>query len=429
MNNTMAARGLMGDSLGFHILFALLGVGIPLLILLAELIAIVKADGRWFQDARRWTEVLVLLFVTGAISGTIISTQMTTMWGPLMKLLEPATAPAFFLEGFAFLIEAIFLTIYLVTWPKKPHWGHLLAGLPIMLASATSAFFITTVNAFMNSPQGFQLKDGAVVAVKPLQTIFNPATATETSHSIIGYYLATAALFMGFYAWRGWRRGLDKHDKKRLAFLAGVVLIFSVGIVATGDASARYLVNHEPTKLAAAEDLRQTQAHAPLQIGGVVWRDHLYGSITVPSGLSILAKHSPNAVITGLDKTPPSDRPSLIIHFFLEAMVAAGSFILLVSASFLLLNWRKSKLAYHVVMLWALAACALLGLLAVEFGWLLTEIGRQPYAIHGILRTRDAATAGTYALRLGTVFPLLYLALFGVTFWALKQLRKRWEAK
>jgi len=430
MKNTMAARGLMGDSLGFHILFALLGVGIPLLILLAELLALVKKDARWYEDARRWTEVLVVLFVTGAISGTIISMQFNTMWAPLMKLLEPATAPAFFLEGFAFLIESVFLTVYLVAWPKKPSWAHWVGGIPIMLASATSAFFITTVNAFMNAPQGFTLKNGNVVNVNPIKTLFNPATATETSHSVLAYYLATACLFMGYYAWRMWRgKAIGDHAKKRLVVLAAVSLVFAVLVSGSGDASARYLVKNEPAKLAAAEGLSQTTSHAPLKIGGIVSGGRLHGALTIPSGLSILAKGTPNAVVTGLDATPPYNQPSMAIHYFFDGMVGSGTFILLATALFLFLRWRKSKFTYHKVILWALALCAWLGMLAVEFGWLLTEIGRQPFVIKGVLRTADAATPGSYALRLGEVFPSLYLVLFAVTFWALKRLRKRWEAK
>jgi len=429
MNNTVASRALTGDSLGFHIIFAMLGVGIPLLILLAEAIALKTGKLEWYRDARRWTEVLVILFIAGAISGTIISFQFSTLWAPLMKLLEPATGPAFFLEGFAFLIEAVFLTMYILVWPKKPDIMHFLLGIPVALAAATSAFFITSANAFMNAPQGFNLKNGQVVNVHPWQTLFNPATATETSHSILAYYLATTCLVLAFYAWRYHQTNASPHARNRLVVLAIVAFILALGIGATGDASGKYLAKNEPVKLAAAEGLAHTESKAPLMMGGMPSGDSFKDAIVVPGALSFLATGSFNGVVIGLDQTAPNLRPPTIIHYFFDAMVGIGTMIPLILVLFLA-AWRwKRPWAETRPMLWLVALTGVLATLAVEFGWLLTEIGRQPYAIRGILLTSQAVTSGDLGVRYGDVFPTLYLLLFGLTGWALWLLIRSKQAK
>jgi cytochrome d ubiquinol oxidase subunit I len=427
MTTQLAARTLTGDSLGFHILFAMLGVGIPLMILLAEFIAIKWGSKEWYADARRWTEVLVVLFVAGAASGTIISLQFSTIWGPLMKILEPATGDAFFLEGIAFFVEAIFLAIYIIVWPKTPSWKHWLTGIPILLGGTASAFFITSVNAFMNAPQGFTLSHGAAIDVDPLKTMFNPATATETSHSIVAYFVASFALFITWYAWRAWRKKSsgEAHVRNRLIILGAACLILLGGTGLTGDSSGKYLAKHEPAKLAAAEGLVHTQSNAPLQIGGILQSDgSLKDAITVPGALSFLATGKFSGVVQGVDATPKQDRPTGFIHYFFDAMVGIGTLMPLILVIFLALVWRKKPAAFSRPMLWGLMLLGLLGILAVEFGWLLTEIGRQPYAIKGVIRVADAYTKSDFAVKFGEIFPTLYLLLFAVTGWALLILRR-----
>src|SRR5665213_3199568 len=155
-------RALIGDSLGFHILFAALGVGLPLLICLAELWGIVKKNPAWVQTAHRWTKMLIILFVAGTVSGTIISIQFSVVWPQFTQIADQVVGAAFSLEGIGFFIEAAFLTIYSLTWKRLSSWKHWVVSLPIVLASTASAFFITSVNAFMNAPQGFVYAHGVV---------------------------------------------------------------------------------------------------------------------------------------------------------------------------------------------------------------------------------------------------------------------------
>jgi cytochrome d ubiquinol oxidase subunit I len=430
MDTEIAARTLTGDSLGFHIIFAMLGVGIPLLILMAEAIAIRRRSAEWYADARRWTEVLIVLFVAGAASGTIISLQFSTLWGPLMKILEPTTGSAFFLEGIAFFVEAIFLAIYIIVWPKEPRWRHWLIGLPILIGGTASAIFITSVNAFMNAPQGFRLVAGKVVDVDPLKTMFNPAFWTETSHSVIAYYVASFALFITWYAWRLIRRKdqPDGHIRERLIVLTGVCLVLTGALGLSGDQSGKYLAKHEPVKLAEAEGLQKTQSNAPLRIGGIVQNDgSVKDAISVPGALSFLATGKLSGVVQGQEATPTKDRPTGYIHYFFDAMVGIGTMMPLILLVFLVLVWRRRMAAFARPMLGGLFLLGFFGVFAVEFGWLLTEIGRQPFAIRGLVRTADAYTKSGYAVRFGEIFPALYVLLFGVTAWALVILRRLQE--
>src|SRR5207302_3757257 len=235
MSETVYGRTLIGDSLGFHILFALLGVGIRLLIAIFELIGIWKRGKEWTRDARNFSKVQTILFVAGAISGTLISFQFSAVWPIFTKISGQVVGLSFFLEGFAFMIEAVFLGIYMLSWDKFRPIVHWLTILPVVICSLTSAVFITTVNAFMNAPQGFSYAGGKVSAVNPWVAIFNPATFTEVTHSVLAYYLATAAIFASWYAYRllRGRVQLTDHGKNRLLVLAGIAMLFAVLVVLT----------------------------------------------------------------------------------------------------------------------------------------------------------------------------------------------------
>ncbi|MGH7488899.1 MAG: cytochrome ubiquinol oxidase subunit I, partial [bacterium] len=287
------------------------------------------------------------------------------------------------------------------------------------------------VNAFMNAPQGFKVVGGKAVDVDPLKTMFNPATFTEVSHSIFAYYAASFALFVGWYAWRAYRgkAPLAGHTQSRLVVLCAGCLLLLGAVGLTGDRSGKYLAKHEPAKLAAAEALRTTQSHAPLKVGGIVQSDgSLQGAVSVPGALSFLATGKFSGVVQGEDATPKQDRPPGVIHYFFDARVGIGTLMPLILVVFLGLVWRRKAAAYSRPMLLALMLLGLLGILAVEFGWLLTEIGRQPFAIKGVVRTAEAYTSSAAAKTFGPIFPALYLLLFAVTGWALVILRRRQEA-
>src|SRR5258708_5760718 len=426
MHKVIYGRTLMGDSLGFHIIFALLGVGIPFLVSLAEISGIIKKDQLFTIMAKRWAFVMTVLFVTGAVSGTIISIQLSVLWPSFMAVAGKIIGLPFYLETYAFFIEAIFLGIYLYTWDRfKNKMIHWFLSIPIVLGSAASAFFITTANAFMNNPQGFVIKNGEIKNIDPVQAMFNPATPTETMHSLVSYYLTTCFCFAGVYAFLLLKEKKEKkvihYYKKAICFLIFLSLFFAIATGITGDSSAKYLVKNEPLKLAAAEALFHTQNHAPLTIGGSIDQKNntVRNAVTIPGMLSFLGFGDVSKTVTGLDAYSSHLWPPLWIHYMFDVMVFIGVFITLVPCMFVVCYLFKRQYMYTKILLLSIVASSFLGFVAVETGWVLTEVGRQPYAIRGMMTTEQAFTTNPSVVSFAFIFPLLYLLLSAATVWIL----------
>jgi cytochrome d ubiquinol oxidase subunit I len=415
-------RILMADSLGFHIIFALLGVGLPLLVCLAELIGLARRDPDFTAMAKRWAFGMSTLFVVGAISGTVVAFELAILWPTFMAFAGKIIGLPIFMETFAFFLEAIFLGIYLFTWDRLGPMAHWLCSLPIVIGGAASAFFITTVNAFMNSPAGFTLVNGVATNIHPFSAMFNPATPTETTHSIFSYYLTTVLLLAGLYAFKILRSKkndeVNKNEsnkknsdagasyrKKAVAFTLILACVFSILVGVTGDSSGKFLARYEPLKLATAEGLQTTESHAPLVVFGV----------RIPDMLSFLAFGSVNANVKGLDAFSPDLWPPSWIHQMFDIMAVSGIILVIVPFLFLALWLWRRRLAFSKAMLWAIVPSGLLALVAVECGWILTEVGRQPYIITGIMTTEQAFTTSAGVADLAVIFPILYLALFIIT--------------
>ena len=318
MDLVALGRAFMGTTMAFHILFALFGVGIPLVISFAELLGIVRRDADFTAMAKRWTFAMATLFVVGAISGTIVAVVFAVLLPPFMAFVSKVIILPFYIENFAFFIEAIFLGIYAYTWGKwKNQWVHWLTSLPIVIASFASAFLITTVNAFMNAPQGFTDVNGMIANVNPWTAMWNAAVPTETSHSILSYYATTAFVFAAVAAFALARKKFsagavavaEPYRKKMLAFSMLLALGFSLAVVATGDSSARFIAQNEPEKFAAAEAVAHTGTDAPLNFAGIV----------LPGFLSVLLGGSRDVLVKGLDAFDPSTWPPLAVHYFLTS--------------------------------------------------------------------------------------------------------------
>ncbi len=431
MDTVAFGRAFLGTTMAFHIAFALFGVGIPFMISLAELIGIARRDGDFTRMARQWTFAMAVLFVAGALSGTVIAVVFAVLLPPFMAIVSKVVILPFFIETFAFFIEAIFLGIYAYTWDSfKGKWTHWLTSLPIVIASCASAFLITTVNAWMAAPTGFTMKaDGSITDINQWQAMWNSAVPTRTGHSIVAYYATTAFVIAAVAAWQFIRRkpspSSRRYHEKMLAFSLAVAFLFSLAVGVTGDTSARYAAQHEPEKFAAMEDVTSTRADAPLTIGGIFdGAGRLRDTVTVPGALSILVGGTRATVITGLSAFDPSTWPPLFIHYFFDAMVAIGIFMVFVPLLFFALRGmrptaemggRRRGWAYGRAMGWLTVAAGILSVIGVEAGWMLTEIGRQPYTIQGILLTKDAFTRSPAVLAYAVVFPLFYAVLAAVT--------------
>jgi cytochrome d ubiquinol oxidase subunit I len=406
----------MALSLGWHIVIACLGVGFPVLVLLAEWRGQRTGDATYDLLARRWAKSLAVLFAVGAVSGTILSFELGILWPGLMGRFGEVIGLPFAIEGIAFFLEAIFLGIYLYGWDRLSPRLHLLAGVPVAVSGVASAWFVVTANAWMNQPRGFRLEAGVVRDPDPVKAMFNPATPVETTHMILAAYLVAGFGVASVYAW-AWLRG--RRDRyTRLGFLLPFTFaaVFALPQVVVGDWAARFLAERQPVKLAAIEGLERTQRGAPLHVGGVV---------EIPKGLSLLAKHDPDAEVIGLDSVPPEDRPpALPVRIAFQLMVAVGTGLVGLAAWLALAWWRRRDLPRSRLFMLAAAAAGPGAVVALESGWVVTEVGRQPWIVYGLVRTADAVTDAPN-IRLGYYALLVvYTAMTVATVYVLRRLAR-----
>jgi cytochrome bd ubiquinol oxidase subunit I len=420
-----AGRAQMGTSLAFHLTFAVLGVGLPLMMLIAEGMHLRTGDKVWRALALRWSKAFAILFAVGAVSGTIISFELGLLFPRFMAFAGGIIGLPFSLEGFAFFIEAIFLGIYLYGWKRLPPRAHWLSGFPVAIAAVASAFFIVTANAWMNVPRGFQLNHGRVTHVDPLAAMFNPAWATETSHMVIAAYLATAFGVASVYAVGMLRGRRDSYHRRGLAVGLATAAIMAPLQLGVGDLLGRTVAHNQPAKLAAIEGQYPTERGAGLSLGSfpVPGHDRAVLNVKVPKLLSILAFDDPHAKVRGLSSVPKRDRTPLTLPVRLSflGMVGIGTFLVALSLWYWLRRRGRPRPEDRWTLL-AVASSGPLAFLANEFGWLVSEFGRQPWVVYGVLRTRDAVTTAPGLDVTFTGFALLYVGLAAATVWLLRRL-------
>ena len=388
----VAARSQMAFSLGWHIVVACLGVGMPAITMLAEWRGMRTRDPLYTRLAHTWARAMGVLFAVGAVSGTILSFEMGLLWPGLMGRFGDVIGLPFAAEGIAFFIEAIFLGIYLYGWDRLSPRVHLLSGVPVVVAGVASAFFVVTANAWMNQPTGFTLApDGRAVHVHPWSAMFNPATPAQTVHMILAAFMVAGFLMASVYAVGMLRGRRDRYHR------VGFLLPFAVAAAITpvqlvvGDWAARVVADRQPVKLAAMEGLYETGTSVPLHLGGLYLDDRLRYAVPIPYALSLLAHLNPHAEVQGLAAVPPDERPPVnMVHLAFQVMVGCGFFLLALGA-WAAVTWRRRRDLPSTR--WFLRACAVSGVLAVvalECGWITTEVGRQPWIVYWILRTADA---------------------------------------
>src|SRR5437899_6956125 len=391
MNDLLAARSQMAMSLAFHIIFAAIGIAMPLLMVIAEWKWLRTKDEVYLTLAKRWAKGTAILFAVGAVSGTVLSFELGLLWPGFMRYSGSIIGMPFSLEGFAFFTEAIFLGIYLYGWTRVPPRAHLFAGAMVAVSGALSGIFVVIANAWMNAPTGFELVNGQAVNVHPIAAMGNRAALSQTIHMTLAAYAATGFAVAGIHAFLLLQDPANAFHRRALqiALLVGAPAALLQPI--SDDLSARHLARHQPVKLAAAEALFTTQRGAPLTIGG--WPDIAAGenrfAIEIPYALSLLAFHDPHAEVTGLDSAARDLWPNVhAVHFSFDLMVALGTYLALVAAWAAWLAWRRRDLAHQRWLLRAIALATPMGFIAVEAGWMVTELGRQPWVSYGVLRTR-----------------------------------------
>jgi cytochrome d ubiquinol oxidase subunit I len=396
MSDLLYARWLMGTSLAFHIVFAAVGVAMPLFMALAEWRWRRTGEAVWLELARRWAKGTAILFAVGAVSGTVISFELGLLWPRFMSFAGPLVGMPFSLEGFAFFAEAIFLGIYLYGWDKVSPRLHLASGFVVAASGAASAFFVTLANAWMNVPAGFDLDaSGAPSRIDALAAMFPAGWANEVIHVLLSCYVATAFAVAGIHALALLRTPGSKFHRSALAVTLAVGGAGALLQPLSGDLSARGVARNQPIKLAALEGQFETERGAPLRLGGIpdVKAGRTRYAIEIPHGLSLLAFHDPDATVRGLNEFPRSQWPHVAaVHVAFQVMVGCGSLLALASLAAFGLWLRQRALPVRRWLLALLVACAPLGFVALEAGWLVTELGRQPYVVHGALTTADAVT-------------------------------------
>ncbi|CAG7615937.1 cytochrome ubiquinol oxidase subunit I [Paenibacillus allorhizosphaerae] len=419
------SRGLTEMTLAFHILFATVGVGVPVFISIAEWLGIAKKDVHYSLMARRWARGFVITVAVGVVTGTCIGLQLSLLWPEFMRLAGNVVGLPLFMETFAFFFEAIFLGIYLYTWNRFSNpYLHWLLTLPIIIGSTGSALFITTVNAFMNTPQGFTYESGNLTHIDPLAAMFNPATPSKVAHVLFSAYLTSAFLLAMIAAFAMLKGRKDDYYRKSIRLNMTVGLVLAVATIIGGDASAKFLAKEQPEKLAAAEWHFETGDRASLVVGGRLNPEtgEISGAIEIPWALSILATNHPDGTVVGLNDFPKDEWPPLYVHYLFDAMVGIGFYLLAVPCLFLAMLLIKRWNAYNRWILGGILAGGPLSFLAIELGWFYAEVGRQPWIIRGYLRVSDAATTNAHVDVTFWMFAVLYAVLGIVCLFVLARL-------
>ncbi len=438
MSDLLSARAQMGTSLAFHIIFALVGIGMPLMMVVAERKWYDTGDEIYHELAQRWARGTAILFAVGAVSGTVLSFELGLLWPGFMRQAGGIIGMPFSLEGFAFFTEAIFLGIYLYGWERISPRAHIIAGLLVAVSGAASGIFVVIANAWMNTPSGFRVVNGAITDVDPIAAMRNPAALSQTIHMTLAAYASTGLAVAGIHAFLLLRDSSNAFHRRALTIALLVGGPAAVLQPLSGDLAARQVARYQPAKLAAMEALFATQRGAPLVLGG--WPDieqhTTRAAIRIPYGLSLLAFHDPHATVRGLDAIPEDQWPNVpVVHWNFQLMVALGSYMALVVFLAAVAAGRReagggkreagsgkrgvSGIADQKWLLRAIVVAGPMGFLATEAGWMTTEFGRQPWVIYGVLRTRDAVSPMPGLVVPFVVFTLLYCFLGWVVGWLL----------
>jgi len=423
------ARSQMGSSLGFHIILACFGIAFAAVIMIAEWIGIRRGDAAALLLARRWSKVMAVLVAVGAVSGTVLSYEMGLLWPGLMGRFGAAIGFPFSLEGIFFFLEAIFVGIYLYGWRRLPPWVHWWSGMPIVVFGLLGATSVVAANSWMNSPAGFTLSHGKITKVDPVSVFFNASTPYETTHMILAAYMVAGFLIAGVYAVGLLRGRRDRYHRLGFAIPFTVAGIAAPLQVMMGDIIARYVEHNQPVKFAAMEYVPKTTGEVPEWIGGIFVNGHVYLGAAIPAFDSILVGFSSHTRVIGWDTVPAAFRPPLVtlIHLSFDLMVGIGFFLLALAA------WQAWYWWFHRRLLttaWFLVPSAVSGVAAVaamESGWVVTEVGRQPWIVYRVLLVSNAVTPATgVSVTLGVVL-VLYGILTAVSIGVPVIMSRRWR--
>jgi cytochrome d ubiquinol oxidase subunit I len=427
----LPAREQMAFTLGFHIILVPFGVAFTALMMAANYRAIRRDDHDALLLAQRWSKVAAVLFAVGAVSGTVLSFELGLLWPRLMGRFGSAYGIPFAVEGIFFFLEAIFMAIYIYGWTRLRPWPHFWTGLPVVLSGIGGTASVVAANAWMNLPGGIVMRDGRVTRVQPLAVFFNRAFWYEALHMLLAAYLVAGFLVASVYAFGMLKGRRDRYH--RLGFLlaftvAAAVMPFQIVV---GDTMAREVFYNEPAKFASIEILSRTDTHVPETLAGVLVGGRVRFGIRIPSGASLLAGFKPSTRIHGLDAVPGAVRPPArlvnIVHLGFDVMVATAFALLGLSGWFAVSWWRHHDLPRSRWFLRGAALAGTVSVISLESGWVVTEVGRQPWTVHGLLLTRDAVTTSGNLWLFFAATLVVYGAVGAATVLVLRSMQRRWR--
>ena len=412
-SDLLYARLQMGLSLAFHIVFAVIGMAMPVMMVLAEAAWLRTRRAEYLELVQRWAKGTAILFAVGAVSGTVLSFELGLLWPRFMEFAGPVVGMPFSLEGFAFFLEAIFLGLYLYGWGRISERAHLVAGVMVAVGGALSGAFVVTANAWMNTPAGFRMVNGEVTDVDPVAAMFNPAAAAQVVHMLLAAYASVGVAVAGVHARLLLRDQADPFHRRAFAIASAVGLSASLLQPLAGDWAGRVVARTQPVKLAALEGQFETEAYAPLRIGGLPDPEarRTRFALEIPGGLSILAHGDPSAPVRGLNEFPRDLWPPVTaVHLSFQVMVGIGTWLAVLAVWGGIL-WRRGRVFDSRPFLRASFLSTALGFVALEAGWMVTELGRQPWIVQGVMKTSEAVTPMPGLLVPFAFFTLVYIGL------------------
>jgi len=428
------ARAQMAFTLAVHIVLVPLGVSWAAMTLIANYRAIKNNDADAMRLAQRWSKVMAVTFAVGAVTGTVLTFEFGLLWPQFMSQWGDAFGIPFAIEGLFFFTEAIFIAIYLYGWKRLRPWPHFWSGVPIAVAGIGGSFAVVAANSWMNQPAGFTLDAaGKIVDVDPLGVIFNQATPYETTHMIVAAYLVGGFMVASVYAFAMLRGRTERY------YRLGFIIPFTVAAIATpvqmvvGDFAARSVFHDQPVKFAAMELVDQNATDVPETLGGYLGSDgEVHLGVPIPGLASLLSGFSTSTEIDGLDSVPASDRPTVsqvnTVHLAWDVMVGLATALLALVIWFAFVWWRKRALPRSKWFLRFGAISGIAAVIALEAGWVVTEVGRQPWIVYDYMRVEDGATtnSGVWITFLGVV--VLYAAVVVTLIIVLRGMAQRWRA-
>lgn len=424
MDDLMAARLQMALSLGFHIIFACIGMTMPVLMAFSEWRWLKTGKQVYLDITKAWSRGVAIFFAVGAVSGTVLSFELGLLWPEFMRHAGPIFGMPFSWEGTAFFVEAIALGIFLYGWNRLNKWVHWASGVVVGISGVLSGIFVVAANSWMNSPSGFDWIDGKAINIDPVKAMFNAAWLSQAIHMTLAAFVSTGFAVAGVHAFLLLKNRENVFHAQALKISLIFAAVAALLQPLSGDYPAKDVAKRQPAKFAALEALYKTSKPASLVIGGIPneKEERVDYALHLPGFLSFLAHGDFESEVIGLDRFPKEDRPPVLItHIAFQVMVGAGLLMALASILFFIFNWRWKHVLMKKWWLYFIAFLTPLGFIAVEAGWTVTEVGRQPWIIYGVMRTKDAVSTMPGLQYSFYVITAVYILLSLIVIWLMKR--------